>query len=776
MRMRSLSQRLIFWGGALAAVLFLPVLCTPQLPASPEDDGEFTIELSIGRRGVQEAEFWGEPLRLLVQFEDSVYYGDFHINKGAAQEIPPDISRDQKFRTIGIPVFWAKEIPSVEDSTDTIFVMSGVAKSNEVFVRVMNRAPMIDSLIVSDTALIVKNDIFGDRIYTFECDTIATVALRVFAGDRDYTDRHSLDIAWRARDSSRLKHDPIEDSKATYETPATNFRDTILVVVSDGKYDLKTHLVLSRTSGASAILFDSVSVDSTVYDSIPAMLVHEFVALDSIPLNVWVRGFGVQLAWKAGQGDIASRAAAKGFSAVYACTTSLCSDTLEGDTSVAVDTITVTARDRMGISVTRRVQLLQVPSNRRPIIDSVQIGSVRYDMAADSQTAFIGAGDTAALIVHFHDPDGDTAGFLFQWESASGVVIDSATRQRAWYAAAQSPESDTVTISLADPQGFMRDASVALQIVTPPEIAEFTFGDSVRKAGSAFTYSVTRDDALSVVARFDESTENASVAWQNAGGGSLRSSTDSSVVYVSLDSAYQDTLFAHVFDDHGVSSEYTVYLHVHNRRPVIDSLSVGDQMLTGGNVVHAFSATVRDTLAIAAFVSDPDGETPDIAWRVKNPDHQALMPNAFRNTASYTCKDSLYRDTILISATDSSGAASVKQLVIAVNNRYPVIDSLMAGSTVFRSNLSTSGYGYTAPAGTEIAFEVFAHDPDEGDQFSILWKVSGGDQQMKMRENAVRFVYIASDLAYSDTAIVTVTDEQDRTDTKLLYLSITKKP
>jgi hypothetical protein len=767
--------RILAGGAALVACGIGAVVCTPQLPTSAGND-EFSIELSIGRRGIEEAEFWGQPLVLIIRFEDSVRYGDFHINKGAAQEIPPDISRDQKFRTIHIPLYWAKEIPQAMDSTDTIFVMSGVAKSNEVFVRVMNRAPLIDSLIIADTALAVKNDVFGDRVYAFECDTQSVIGLRVYATDRDFRDRHSLDISWRSRDSVRIKHDPIEDSKAFYETPETNFRDTVIVIVSDGKYDVKTHCILSRTTGSSAILFDSLVVDSAVYDTVPEHVDYEVVTFDSARIDAYVRGFGVRLSWEAGRGVIEPDESADAFSAVYRCTLGVCGDTLEGDTTEPIDTIVVTARDRMGMTLKRSIGVVRVPANRRPVIDSVRIGRTARFVPGDSLPRYVGAGETLDCVLYFHDPDGDTGGFDIQWGAASGAVFDSLAPDSMRYTVPDALAEDTLRVSVADPKGFVRTAAVALEIVTPPAASDIAIGHSVMSASAEMAYNMTIGDTLALTARLADSTANATLQWRNTGPGALDVRSDSSARYASIDSAYSDTVTLRVVDTHGVASAYRLRVNVTNRRPVMDSIAVNDQALDGVDGAYSFAATVLDTLALFARASDPDGETPTLSWTTANADNQGRLPNAFRGSATYICQDSLYRDTVIVAATDSTGAAARALIIVKVDNRYPVIDSMRAGQTVFRADGATRGYGYTAPAGSKIPLEVYAHDPDENDQFSILWEVGGGAQTARRLENAVLFTYQASDAAYADTAAVTVTDRRNRTDVKMFYLTITKKP
>ncbi len=372
--------------------------CGTRAPVSG-DDSVLSIRLSLNRVGSREADFTGTPVMAILQFSDTVDFSeiDWHLGKGAYL-IPSVWVGD----SLAVPLYWAKGLPLTYDSTaqapfDSVSVTVRAVQSNTVKVNVINRAPVIDSIMVGDTSYFVGENIYSRNVFSYEVDTSLHVYITVWAHDLD---SDVLFSAWRAViDSLALKSFTSSGMKRIYDTPFTNFRDTVFVNIEDGrggKVDVK--LVILRRSGISPVVYDSIRVGATTYRGDSARFVHQVVSLDTLGLTVYTRAQQPILIWGASNGNLDSVGA---FSATYRCTLSTKTDTLLTDTTVTLDTIRITMTNASLDTARTDIIVVKKPANQRPLIDSITVDGVRYDTLARAR-----GGSQITLKAYAHDPDG----------------------------------------------------------------------------------------------------------------------------------------------------------------------------------------------------------------------------------------------------------------------------------------------------------------------------------------------------------------------------------
>jgi|GEM_PF-5556788 len=357
---------------ALAPAFFV---CSPNLGGG---ETGFSISLSVNTKGATEADFSGEALTAILSFSDTVDFSEIHWELGRGLYLYPAVRKGAELR---VPIYWGKKgMPLALDSLtgtryEYVYVTARGVQSNRIRVNVLNRAPMIDTLYVGDTAFFIGENIFSQNTYAYKVGTALQVYITVDAYDLDDDVPFAV---WRAAiDSLALRSYTNNSFKRVYQTPLTNFRDTVMVNVEDGHGGKAAiFLVLARTSGVIAVAFDSVRVGTTVLKGDSARFNYPFVAFDTLPLQVFTVTQQPVLAWSARHGSIDSLAP---FTYVYRCTLSTKLDTLTTDTSFALDTLKGIITNASFDTARIAIAVIKRPLNQRPVIDSVKVDGVRCD-------------------------------------------------------------------------------------------------------------------------------------------------------------------------------------------------------------------------------------------------------------------------------------------------------------------------------------------------------------------------------------------------------------
>lgn len=593
--MKTAGVVIVFLATALAPGLFT---CTTEAPVDSGQD-RLKITLSVHHAGVREAEFTGTPINAIVELTDSTLYEEIDWYCGAAKRVRPAVSQFDKIVYIEVPLYWSKDLPTPRDTAfsddgrverlipyDMIFVKVGSVVSNAVVVKVINRAPIIDSIDVGDTSIAVEARIYSDNIFTCSIDSgdvdssgLLTMELHVHEYDSDF-----LRATWRpTRDTGRIliPGSPDQTLLAVYNTKSpTRFRDTVNITVSDGRLgDVDMSIVLVKVTGSDPIRVDSLRFRDTVFaDTGKSVFTYECVTIDTALVRLYTNAAGVSASWEAATGvvvDTSGSGAARGVLALYECRSRTCDDTVKSDTKVYLDSVSVTLTNRYGDVTTKSVRIVRKPANARPVIDNVVIGAELYTARRISYLMDIAPGDTIEMEVGYHDVDNARTSLAVVWEGYRGGTLtrDSEAPKLAEYVAKQFNYCDTLDVIVRDSLGFADTATIALAVFenTPPVIDSITVLD--------LALDGARDSILAVslvagqTVDFNLYAHEIDTAWGDSIvavswdfstlGPPFQYPTDSTVlVYPSMNSSYGDTITVTVTDTYDGVDRKTIEVTV----------------------------------------------------------------------------------------------------------------------------------------------------------------------------------------------------------------------
>ncbi|HEX7511218.1 MAG TPA: hypothetical protein VF335_07960, partial [Chitinivibrionales bacterium] len=207
-----------------------------------------------------------------------------------------------------------------------------------------------------------------------------------------------------------------------------------------------------------------------------------------------------------------------------------------------------------------------------------------------------------------------------------------------------------------------------------------------------------------------------------------------------------------------------------NKPPVFDSLRVNDTVAKGAWTLLRYQATCRDTIRFRMYGHDPDSA--DTAyWTVRCLDSTRLK-TVSDTAALYVCKDTLNKDTVTFLLSDKHLGSTLRQIIVDVNNRYPLFDSVRCADTVFKT--IDSVYKKNVSVGDSVVVKIFGHDPDAGDSATIRWSLLGSlnDTARFKTITGNQAVYVCKDSIFLDTCGLRVIDKRKAAARKRLCMNI----
>jgi hypothetical protein len=165
------------------------------------------------------------------------------------------------------------------------------------------------------------------------------------------------------------------------------------------------------------------------------------------------------------------------------------------------------------------------------------------------------------------------------------------------------------------------------------------------------------------------------------------------------------------------------------------------------------SVTGGDTVRIKAKASDPDkGDKVSLNWSSGSRFNVPLIMNG-DSLVRYLSRDAVYSDTIVLRALSLTKIDECR-IVVNVNNRRPIIDSIRAGSV---SYINPDSISVTLNTGDSVLFRVFARDRDVKD--TLVYRLTGGTRSTpKPVFSGTTLRYTAADSLYKDTLVVRTSD------------------
>jgi len=239
-----------------------------------------------------------------------------------------------------------------------------------------------------------------------------------------------------------------------------------------------------------------------------------------------------------------------------------------------------------------------------------------------------------------------------------------------------------------------------------------------------------------------------------------------------------DTVSVTVFDNDSAKAMKTIVIVKGtigpNKPPVFDSLMVKDTLLKGAWSIATYKATVRDSIAFRMYAHDPDS-LDTIHFSVTA--HDTQRTRKLGDTAAvFACRDSIYRDTVLLHLYDLHMASVDKKVIVDVSNRFPIIDSVLMGDTTAKA--ADSACVKTASVKDSVLMRVFAHDPDKGDTIaSIRWLSTGAsnDTSRFKKISGTQATYVCKDSIFKDTCFIQVFDKEHAWTRKKVVVNVANR-
>ena len=467
-------------------------------------------------------------------------------------------------------------------------------------------------------------------------------------------------------------------------------------------------------------------------------------------------------------------------------------DTANKDT-VYYDSIYVSLTGELSRSNPVRINVTNLP----PVIDSVKINSTVYKSGDTLKFSVMSTDTMSSLLIkigaHSLDKSLPISSLSCTWHGgAPRLTLVSSNQFNAYYQVPLFNCVDTIGVMVYDGLGGS-DTRVII-IATQKNANRAPVIDSISAkdtlfSGSAGTYyysSAKLDSIKFKVSAHDSDLGDAlfyqwtnkntkQVALRSVGTTMTLAWACTAATCRDTSSALKvvDTVTVSVRDNDSATVQKTIVIVKGvlgtSAPPAFDSLLVNDSLVKGSWSIAVFAATVRDTITFRMFAHDPDS-LDTIHFKLSALDSQRIKKLG-DTAATYVCKDSIYRDTILFHLYDLHLGYVDKKVVINVDNHYPVIDSVLCGDTLFKT--TDSLYARKATGGDTLAIRIYARDPDIGDVLTDTLISASGMGVAKLL--ALKYQYTCPDSAFSDTLSAVVKDAKHKQTQKKIKINITKK-
>ena len=294
-------------------------------------------------------------------------------------------------------------------------------------------------------------------------------------------------------------------------------------------------------------------------------------------------------------------------------------------------------------------------------------------------------GDSATINVsaYFSEPDGQVLGYAAAVSDSSRLA---ATVEGAVLTVVAVAKGDIiVTVTATDPGGLSATQSFVLTVPNRPPVAVDSIAARIVDAGSADTVEVAPfftdpdGDSLSYAAAVSDSTPMSAEV------------TGSAVIVTALAKGEAEVTVT-ATDDEGLSAEQRFMVAIPNRAP-----QVADKI-----AARTLFKDEADTLALARFFTDPDGDSLSYAAAVSD---STLMSAEVTGSAVIVTALAKGEAEVTVTATDDEGLSAVQRFRVAVPNRAPQVADKIAARTLFKDEADT------------LALARFFTDPD-GDALS----------------------------------------------------------
>ncbi len=305
-------------------------------------------------------------------------------------------------------------------------------------------------------------------------------------------------------------------------------------------------------------------------------------------------------------------------------------------------------------------------------------------------------GDSATLDVsgYFSEPDGQVLGYAVAVSDSSRLT---ATVEAAVLTIVAVAKGDVVvTVTATDPGGLSATQSFVVTMPNRPPVPV----DSI----AARIIEVDRSDTVDVAPFFtDPDGDPLSYGAALSDSALVSAEVSGSTVVVTALAKGEAEVTVIATDDEGLSAEQRFAVTVPNRPPMVaDTIPA-----------RTLFKNEADTLALARFFTDPDGDA--LSWRVEASDGDVVAFNvsAAEGTLIVTAVGQ-GEAAVTVTATDAEGLTAEQSFLVTVPNRGPVVTDEIPPQTLYK--------GETEPLDLSPHFS----DPD-GDALTYAAETTDGD-------------------------------------------------
>ena len=274
-------------------------------------------------------------------------------------------------------------------------------------------------------------------------------------------------------------------------------------------------------------------------------------------------------------------------------------------------------------------------------------------------------GDSATLDVsgYFSEPDGQVLGYAAAVSDSSRLT---ATVEAAVLTIAAVAKGDVVvTVTATDPGGLSATQSFRVTVPNRPPVAVDTI--------AARIIEVDRADTVDVAPFFTD-PDGGSLSYAAAVSDTtlVSSEVTGSTVIVTALAKGEAEITVTAIDDEGLSAEQRFTVTVPNRPPLVaDTIPA-----------RTLFKDEADTLALARFFTDPDGDA--LTWEAEASDRGvvALEVSAAEGTLVVTAV-AQGESEVTVTAADPEGLTAAQRFLVTVPNRGPVVADEIPAQTLY---------------------------------------------------------------------------------------------
>jgi len=305
-------------------------------------------------------------------------------------------------------------------------------------------------------------------------------------------------------------------------------------------------------------------------------------------------------------------------------------------------------------------------------------------------------GDSASLDVsgYFSEPDGQGLGYAVALSDSSR--LSAAVEGAVLTVVAVAKGDVVVTLTATDPGGLSATQSFLVTVPNRPPVPV----DSI----AARVVEVDRADTVDVSPFFmDPDGDSLSYAAAVSDSAVVSASVSGSTVVVTGLGKGEAEVTVTATDDEGLSAEQRFTVAVPNRAPL-----VADTI-----VARTLFKDEADTLALARFFADPDGDA--LTWGAEASDGGVvdLELTAAEGVLIVTAV-AQGEATVTVTATDPEGLSAAQSFLVTVPNRGPVVGDEMPAQTLYKRETVPLDLGpyFSDPDGDALTYTAETTNSD----------------------------------------------------------------